>query len=92
MRRLLKPTAVKHEIEKLLAAAAAELPGLDDYTPRLEVERARDAKHGDYASNLAMQLAKPLRRKPRDIAEEIVSTPAGHGPARRRRHRRPRLH
>lgn len=73
MRRLFKSTAVKHEIEKLLAAAAADLPGLDDYTPRLEVERARDAKHGDYASNLAMQLAKPLRRKPRDIADDIVA-------------------
>lgn len=73
MRRLRKPTAVKHEIEKLLAAAAAELPGLEGQMPRLEVERARDAKHGDYASNLAMQLAKPLRRKPRDIADEIVA-------------------
>lgn len=73
MRRLRKPTAVKHEIAKLLAAAAAELPGLEGHTPQVEVERARDAKHGDYASNLAMQLARPLRRKPRDIADEIVA-------------------
>jgi arginyl-tRNA synthetase len=64
---------VKHEVEKLLASAIAELPDLDGHVPRIEVERSRDAKHGDYASNLAMQLAKPLKRKPRDIADDIVA-------------------
>ena len=73
MPRFPEPTALKHEIEKLLVAAVAQLGDLDGPAPRVEVERARDAQHGDYASNLAMQLAKPLRRKPRDIADDIVA-------------------
>ncbi len=32
-----------------------------------------DAKFGDYATNVALQLAKPLGRNPREIAEEIAN-------------------
>jgi arginyl-tRNA synthetase len=44
------------------------------------LERPRDDGHGDWATNLAMALAKPLKRKPRELAEEIVkqlSLPSG---------------
>jgi arginyl-tRNA synthetase len=43
--------------------------------PFVEVvlERPKSADHGDYACNIAMQLAKPLRRNPREIATGIVS-------------------
>ena len=64
---------MKHEIENLLAAAVAELPGLDGEPPVPVIERARDAQHGDYASNIAMQLAKPMRRKPREIADDLIA-------------------
>ena len=37
------------------------------------LERPRDPSHGDWATNLAMTLAKPLGRKPRDIATDIVA-------------------
>ncbi len=37
------------------------------------IERPKLAAHGDYACNLAMQLAKPLRRSPRDIAQALVA-------------------
>jgi arginyl-tRNA synthetase len=37
------------------------------------LERPRDPAHGDWATNLAMTLAKPLGKKPRDIAEALVS-------------------
>ncbi len=36
------------------------------------LERPRDPTHGDLATNLALRLAKSLRRKPREIAEELV--------------------
>ncbi len=36
------------------------------------VERTRSVEHGDYFSNIALTLAKPAGRKPRDIAEEII--------------------
>jgi arginyl-tRNA synthetase len=37
------------------------------------IERSRQALHGDYACNLAMQLAKPLRKSPRDIAQALIA-------------------
>ena len=44
------------------------------------VERPRDPGHGDLATNLALQLPKILKKKPRAIAEEILEKfdpPAG---------------
>ncbi len=38
----------------------------------LMLERPKAAGHGEYACNVAMQLAKPLRRSPREIAQRIV--------------------
>ncbi len=37
------------------------------------VERPKDARHGDYATNLAMQLARPLRQNPRALAEKLIA-------------------
>ena len=37
------------------------------------LERPREAQHGDFACNLALQMAKPLKRNPRDIAQALVS-------------------
>jgi arginyl-tRNA synthetase len=42
-----------------------------DLDAKIHVERARDNKHGDFATNLAMTLAKPAKRNPRDIAQLI---------------------
>jgi arginyl-tRNA synthetase len=42
--------------------------------PPLALERPKQASHGDLASNLALQLAKPLGMKPRDAAEALVAT------------------
>lgn len=60
-----------------LARIATELGSADTI---FILERPRDEGHGDWATNLAMALAKPLRRKPRELAEEIVgrlALPAG---------------
>lgn len=45
----------------------------DDVSPKIVIEHTRDPSHGDFASNLAMMLAKPARQKPRDLAEKIVA-------------------
>jgi arginyl-tRNA synthetase len=37
------------------------------------IERPKLSSHGDYACNLAMQLAKPLRKTPRDIAKALLA-------------------
>jgi len=47
------------------------LPG--EALPAIQVERTRDKAHGDFACNIAMLLAKPARRKPRDIAEQLIA-------------------
>ncbi|MBK7541258.1 MAG: arginine--tRNA ligase [Candidatus Competibacteraceae bacterium] len=39
----------------------------------IPLERARDRTHGDFASAIALMLAKTARRKPRELAERIVA-------------------
>lgn len=36
------------------------------------IERPKQAQHGDYACNLALQLAKPLGRNPRELAKQLL--------------------
>ena len=68
---------MKNLISQLLAQAVStlqqqgQLPA--DLSPRIQVENARDKTHGDFASNLAMMLAKPAGLKPRDLAEKLVA-------------------
>jgi arginyl-tRNA synthetase len=38
------------------------------------VERPRDPAHGDWATNLAMALARPLKKKPAEIAKDLIAT------------------
>jgi len=51
------------------AAAAA---GIDGATEPV-LERPKQAGHGDFACNLALVLAKPLKRNPRELAQAIVA-------------------
>jgi arginyl-tRNA synthetase len=57
------------QIRAELIRAAREMGAPADVEPVLE--RPRESSHGDWATNLAMVLAKPLRSKPRDIAERL---------------------
>jgi arginyl-tRNA synthetase len=67
---------LKTLIEELLGQALAAMP--EDLVPAnarnlsVEVENTRDAQHGDFASNLAMRLAKATRQNPRKLAEVLV--------------------
>ena len=68
---------MKARLEEQLADALATLKtdGLvpADASPAIAVTRTKDPTHGDFATNLAMQLAKPAGRKPRDIADALVA-------------------
>lgn len=44
----------------------------DDVDPRIQVDLTKDKSHGDFATNLAMLLAKPARKNPRELAQAIV--------------------
>ncbi|HWJ04637.1 MAG TPA: arginine--tRNA ligase [Steroidobacteraceae bacterium] len=67
---------MKYLIEKLLRDAFGALP--EELCPRdaigtVAIERTRDPTHGDFASNVALQLAKAAKRKPRDLAQALVA-------------------
>ena len=60
---------VKHD---LLAALAAELEKLSPGAgARAAFELPKQAAHGDWATNAAMQLAKPLKQNPRALGEQL---------------------
>jgi arginyl-tRNA synthetase len=68
---------LKTELESLLAAALARLAEAGSLPPTdrsaIVVERTRDARHGDFASNVALRLAKGAGRAPRELAAEIIA-------------------
>src|SRR4026207_1778377 len=72
----LRLATVKFRVEQLVQAALATLPAdvlpADIVRPVVDIERTRDAAHGDFATNVALQLAKPARRNPRQLAQAIV--------------------
>jgi len=57
------------QIRAELIRAARGIGAPEDIEPLLE--RPRESSHGDWATNVAMVLAKPLRSRPRDIAERL---------------------
>ena len=62
----------KTQLADLLRRALASVaPGHAD-TP-IVLERPKQASHGDFAANLALQLAKPLRRSPRELAAMLIA-------------------
>ena len=63
---------LRDSILETLAAlkAAGTLPAVDP--PAFVVERTKSRDHGDFATNIALLMAKPAAKKPRDIAQAIV--------------------
>jgi arginyl-tRNA synthetase len=68
---------MKSDLERLIADALAQLTGTlipEAVDPTwINVERARDAAHGDYACNIALRLAKAAGRNPRELAAAIAA-------------------
>ena len=62
---------LQQHLLSLLQAAVHDL--LPDANPVIKLERPKQASHGDIASNVAMQVAKPAGRNPRELAQEIVA-------------------
>ncbi len=61
-------------IGKITDALIANADGIDRAgLGAVVVEPPRDPAHGDMATNAAMVLAKPLKIRPRDLAEQIVA-------------------
>ncbi len=67
---------MKSDIAQLVAQGIDAIP---DYASAPEltsisttVERTRDARHGDFTTNIAMRLAKSVGDNPRSIAQKII--------------------
>lgn len=75
---MLKDTIAARIADALEAAVSAgDLPPEARTAPA--VERTRNPAHGDYATNVAMTLAKPVRRAPAQIAGAIASRLGANG-------------
>jgi len=61
-------TLFTHALSQL--KAKGDIP--QDVNVQIHLERTRDARHGDFACNAAMVLAKTLRIRPRDLAARII--------------------
>ncbi len=74
---------MKQQLVQLVNSAIQQLQANQtlpaDLSFTLQMERSKDRQHGDFACNVALMLAKPARRKPRDIAEAIVAVLSSSG-------------
>ena len=61
----------KTHLAELLAASLASVAP-EQQSTEIQLERTRQASHGDFASNLAMQLARTLKANPREIAGRLM--------------------
>lgn len=68
---------MKDQLEALFSQAIAQLKADDvipaDHEVDVQFERTRQKEHGDFATNVAMTLAKPARRNPRELADLLVA-------------------
>lgn len=67
---------MKPNIEHLIQAALSKLQssGILPVVPTtIQIEAAKDKQHGDFASNIALMLAKPAQKNPREVADLIVA-------------------
>ena len=68
---------MKEQITSLLKASIkaldvkAEIPA--GLITNLRVDRTKDKEHGDFASNIALVLAKPLHQNPRELAAALIA-------------------
>jgi arginyl-tRNA synthetase len=67
---------LKHELEQLVLESLNTLhsDGMlpEPFAGEVQITHTKNKDHGDFACNVAMQLAKPARRSPRDIAQAII--------------------
>ena len=67
---------MKQQLNTLFEQAIASLKSAgiiaEDQAINLQFERTRQKEHGDFATNIALMLAKPAKMNPRELAQKIV--------------------
>jgi arginyl-tRNA synthetase len=64
---------VRDRVRGALEAAVKSLGVADDELPDLELQRARNRQHGDYASGAGLKLARVLKKAPAQIAQDLAA-------------------
>ncbi len=69
---------LKHHLHSLFTHALVQLQeqgviSKEIFQGDIQLERARDSRHGDFACNIAMLLAKTVGKRPRELAEQIIN-------------------
>jgi arginyl-tRNA synthetase len=62
---------LKHALTELIQQSIS-LIAPEQQATTITLERPKQAQHGDFACNIAMQLAKALKRNPRDVAKDLI--------------------
>ena len=65
------PPNFKTHFAELFRQAANAITTVEP-TLRIELARTKQASHGDYSCNLAMQLTKSMHKNPREIAQSLL--------------------
>ena len=65
-------TDIKTHLADLMHAALLSVTP-DQADAAIILERPKQASHGDFSCNLAMQLARPMKRNPRELAQLLLS-------------------
>jgi arginyl-tRNA synthetase len=69
---MFQPQTPKTHLTALFQHAASQFTQAEHLN--IELERPKQASHGDFACNVAMQLAKALKRNPREVAQTIIAS------------------
>jgi len=64
-------TDLKSQLAEWLSAGLARVA--PEYAPQIALERPKQPQYGDYSSNVALQLAKTLKRNPRELAAALIA-------------------
>ena len=67
---------MKNDLIRILKTVLKEIGkenGIDFSNKKVSIQENKEKAHGDYASNLAMVIAKDLSKSPREVAEMITS-------------------
>lgn len=69
---MVRPQSLKSHLSALFQHAASQFALAEHLS--IELERPKQSSHGDFACNVAMQLAKALKRNPREVAQAILAS------------------
>ncbi|HLD64837.1 MAG TPA: arginine--tRNA ligase, partial [Pseudomonas sp.] len=65
--------SIRQLIQHALTRLADEGVLPQGLSPAIQIENTKDKSHGDFASNIALMLAKPAGLKPRELAEQLIA-------------------